>query len=219
MGMDTWIGSDNDNSGYYWDYENDTDKNVILKKTTDTPITFNLQGNGTKANPYVIKTWKDWKEVSSRLSTSAYYILNNDLDFTNKQFYMLGSRLNQMTKFNIEGKNKVLSGALVNARIVDYVGISGWANNSTFYGLNLEDNNINGNSHTGTLIGHDYNCTVYEIQINNGNVYGNEYVGGLIGWENTQANHHNILVKDITVVGRGASYVSAIVYMEEKQTQ
>ena len=41
--------------------ENDTDKNVILKKVSDTPITFTLQGSGTESDPYVIKTWKHWK--------------------------------------------------------------------------------------------------------------------------------------------------------------
>ena len=208
--MDTWIGNDNDSSGYYWDYENDTDKNVVLKKISDTPITFNLQGSGTQSDPYVIKTWKDWKEISSRLSTSAYYILNNDLDFTDKQFYMLGSRVNRMNSFNIEGKNKVLSGAVVNARIVDYVGISGNSYNSTFYGLKLEDYSINGRHYTGGLIGYDNNCTVYEIQVNSGNVYGSDYVGGLIGLEEKRAGHHNILVKDVTVNGR--LYTSPIEY-------
>ncbi|MBO6145880.1 MAG: type II secretion system protein, partial [Bacilli bacterium] len=217
MGMDTWIGNDNDNSGYYWDYENDTDKNIVLKKVSKDPITFNLSGNGTPSDPYVIKTWKDWKEVSSRLDTSAYYILNNDLDFTDKQFYMLGSRLNQMNAFNIEGKNKVISGVEINARNVAYVGISGNAKESKIYGLNLSDNSIAGNSYTGGLIGYDNGCTVYEIQINNGYVYGVDHVGGLVGWhDDTVAErnkHHNILVKDVTVDGNG--YVSPITYYGE----
>lgn len=32
VNIDTWLGGDDDNSGYYFDYESDTSNKIVLKK-------------------------------------------------------------------------------------------------------------------------------------------------------------------------------------------
>ena len=93
-GLDTWIGGDNNSTGYYFDYESDNSNNIVLKSVKKDPITFNLAGEGTKANPYLIRNMKEWKMVAGVPNRKVYYKVNNDIDLSSGQFYMIGSEGN-----------------------------------------------------------------------------------------------------------------------------
>ena len=67
-GIDTYIGGDNDGSGYYFDY-NDQNK-IVIKNTEDNPIVQLENGTGTKIDPYLISSEEDWKKATSMISNT-----------------------------------------------------------------------------------------------------------------------------------------------------
>ena len=85
--IDTRIGGDNDQDGYYLDY--DDVKNIKFVKIEDKPINFTLEGEGTEENPYLIVTAEDLIQVS--LNKTAHYKLMANISFENETFYTLGS--------------------------------------------------------------------------------------------------------------------------------
>ena len=86
--LDTYLGGDNDSSGYYFDY--DSKGNVVLKSTKRNPIDTTLKGGGTKENPYLIYTANDMKKIAAMPTENNYYLLMNDIDFKGKKYYMIG---------------------------------------------------------------------------------------------------------------------------------
>ena len=93
-GMDTWIGGDNDSSGYYWDYELDHNSEyygeVILKDIVHDPITFRLRGSGTQSDPYLITNREAFELFLTKMDAS-FERRNederNDWDFTDLYRY------------------------------------------------------------------------------------------------------------------------------------
>lgn len=87
-GIDTYIGGDNDNDGFYFDY-NKKNK-IVITNTEDNPIIGLTTGTGTKIDPYLISSEEDWKKATSMLNNTTYYFkLTKDLDFSNKKFICL----------------------------------------------------------------------------------------------------------------------------------
>ena len=225
-GLDTWIGGDNDSSGYYFDYENDNSNNIVLKSVKKSPITFNLSKDNDGI--YLIKTEKDWKEATSNLSKS--YKIINDLDFSKNKYYMMGSfNLRFMGNFN--GNLKKISNITIHASKGNYIGVFGAAEGSEIKNINLNNVNINGNYDVGGIIGYSNkinlktaiingNVTgsdgqiggiigysnessyVEEVEITKMKVSGVHSVGGLNGWSNYGIRYNDILVKNIEIYGK-----------------
>ena len=206
-GLDTWIGGDNDSSGYYFDYENDNSNNIVLKSVKKDPITFNLAGEGTQENPYIIRNMKDWKMVSGVPTREAYYKISNDIDLSSGHFYMIGSAGNPFSG-KIDGNLSKLYNLNMDIAPANNVGIFGYVTTkANFVGLNLENITIKGNNYVGSLIGYAVGGTpINEIVAKNVNVTGtNDYVGGLVGY---RGDLKNIIMKGGSVTGN--SYVYAI---------
>ena len=198
-GFDTWIGGDNDSSGYYFDY-NDAGNEIIIKSVSENPFTFTLSGSGTEADPYLITNEQQWKEVSAK-TTTKYYKLTSNLDFSNHKFYMLGSQQNRCGD-TIDGGAKTIKNVTINASKANYVGIIGGQYGGSTYGLNLDHINVTGNNYVGALCGSMYSSREYirEIALSNINITGNNYVGALNGsgtggYNNNSGWLNNILVK------------------------
>ena len=202
-GIDTYIGGDNDNTGYYFDY-NDQNK-IVIKNTEDNPIVGLTNGTGTKEDPYLISSEEDWKKASATSTTSdTYFKLTKDLDFSNKKFYMLGSKNNEF-KGTLDGNGKKISNLSINVPKVsgfDYVGIIGKGGSA--YGINLNNIKVTGYNYVGALFG-STRGTVRDIYASNLNVSGNNYIGGIGGDINTNSPRPTSMIISANVEGN--SYV------------
>ena len=200
-GLDTYIGGDNDSSGYYFDYESSTSNNIVLKSVKKDPITFNLAGEGTKENPYLIRNMKDWKMVAGRPNREVYYKIANDIDLSSGQFYMIGSANNNYFAGKVDGNLSRLYNLNMDIAPADNVGIFGYTDGAEFVGLNLENITIKGKNSVGGLIGYTTGDTtkVNEVVAKNINITGTGYyVGGIIGYYGTTKN---VIIKSGSVTG------------------
>ena len=207
-GLDTYMGGDNDSTGYYFDYESDTSNNIILKSVKKNPITFTLGGEGTKENPYLIRNMKEWKMISGTPNREVYYKLANDIDLNSGQFYMIGSSYNQFSG-KVDGNLFKLHNLNLDIAPSDNVGIFGYVTNkASFVGINLENITVKGKNYVGGLYGYATNngTILNELTLKNVNTSGNQYIGGLVG-RNGTAN--NIIVKSGKMAGN--VYASPII--------
>ena len=202
-GIDTYIGGDNDNTGYYFDY-NDQNK-IVITTVEDNPIVQLENGTGTKEDPYLISSEEDWKKASATSTTSdTYFKLTKDLDFSNKKFYMLGSKNNEF-KGTLDGNGKKISNLSINVPKVssfDYVGIIGKGGSA--YGINLNNIKVTGCNYVGALFGNTRG-TVRDIYGSNLNISGNNYIGGIGGDINTNSPRPSSIIVSAKVEGN--SYV------------
>ena len=209
-GLDTWIGGDNDSTGYYFDYSGD---DIVLKSTKDNPITFNLKGLGTEADPYLINSVKDFKEVAGIQFTGKVYKLMNDIDFNGQKFYMIGSEFNTF-KGIFDGNTKTLKNINIKVPIkgdLNNIGVFGKASSANIYGLTLENVNVSGYINIGSLVGYaDSSTNVKEIVLKSIYTKGYNNVSGFIGQSNRTQN--NILIKSGTVEATASAYAMSYNY-------
>ena len=209
-GLDTWIGGDNDSTGYYFDYSGD---DIVLKSTKDNPITFNLKGLGTEADPYLINSVKDFKEVAGIQFTGKVYKLMNDIDFNGQKFYMIGSEYNTF-KGTFDGNTKTLKNINIKVPIkgdLNNIGVFGKASSANIYGLTLENVNVSGYINIGSLVGYaDSSTNVKEIVLKSIYTKGYNNVSGFIGQSNRTQN--NILIKSGTVEATASAYAMSYNY-------
>ena len=200
--IDTYIGGDDDDSGYYFDYNSKGE--LVIKSTEKDPIEFKLKGSGTESDPYLIGSYEDWKMATIKADqVGVYFKLTKDIDFTGKPFYMLGSNQNQFSG-HLDGDNHTISG--IETKGGDNQGLIGYMTKlGTLKNLNIEGFKLEyGIKNVGSVIGYDYLGTVENLNVNNINITGNENVGGLFGFEAGKAtgiNANNIKVKGTNNVG------------------
>ncbi len=207
-GLDTWIGGDNNSTGYYFDYDDKGE--IILKSVEKNPMDINLKGQGTKEEPYLIENEKDWKTATLQLNK--VYKIKNDLNFSNNKFYMLGSYYNQLTG-TLDGGAKTINNVTIHASKVDNIGIVGYMITGELVGLNIENINVTGKDNVGGLAGVLGRASPYawstarEIVIRNSNIIGNNCVGGLVGSTDSYVETPNIIIEaNVT----GQDYVGII---------
>jgi len=204
--LDTYIGGDNDSSGYYLDYENEESTKIVVKSVEKEPFKFSLKGEGTESNPYIISNIKDWREATLKVKGGYYFKITNDLDFEDEKFYMLGTVNNPfdgildgndktIKNVNISGYNSGIigylnAGTIKNLNIenststaaLNYAGmLVGYNNGGTIIGINVNDIETKGNNHIGGLVGYNKSGSITGININDINVSGKENVGGVVG--------------------------------------
>ena len=195
LGFDTWIGGENNNSGIYYDYNNSG--NIVLYNTSDKPIPNNIDDVLEKSGDfYLIKNANDWKNATVFAAKGKKFKLDESIDFENNKFYMLGSGYNVYNGV-LDGGAKVISNVTINASKVNSVGVIGFSNHGTVYGLNLSNIKVKGNVYVGALIGHGNYTDAYEIALYKVNIDGAEGVGGIIGgYSYSWGGIGNIVVKD-----------------------
>ena len=213
--IDTYIGGDNDSDGYYFDY--DSEGNITLYSASRRPLnseeingtiyTKNLKGRGTEDNPYLIRNEKDWRLASATVTQGKYYSLTKNIDFTDKDFYALGTGtnkfnghfngdMNTISNISIEGyKNVAIFGyntGIVEALRLNNITLSASGENTGAI-ASVNEGTVNG------IVGRNISVTSTPT--------GNTYVGGIVG-KNTN------IVKNIdnkgTIVAAG-DYVGGVV--------
>jgi len=178
--LDTWIGGDNDSSGYYFDY--DENNKIVVKSVERNPITFTLKGEGTSENPYIISSYQQWKEATTKVRQDVYIKLNTDIDFSDKPYYAMGSNSNYLVA-TIDGGYHKLSNIDMGA--TNYFGLVGYNNGGTFKGFNVENLTISSNSsYVGGIVGYNASGNIMGLNISNVKLTGSEYIGGVVGYLN-----------------------------------
>ena len=244
--LTTWIGGYVDEANiaeannYYFDYDDYTSSNrkIILKSRSRNPINVTLQGDGTPSSPYEIGSVDEWKQASALVHlVGKYYKLTSDIDFSGKQYYMLGSSKNQF-KGTLEGEGYVLKN--IDVKGYNYVGLSGY-NVGTIKGLNVQDITVSGHDYyiggiagyntgtisdialSGTVVGVSNNISSYVGGITgsggtlisiiaNVDVTGHQYAGGICGRGDRTTNLNKIILEGGTI---GAdSYSARIGYFD-----
>ena len=178
--LDTYIGGDNDSDGYYFDYDEDGD--ISLFSTAITPIINTLDGAGTQADPYIIKSAEDWRVASSTAGQNKYYELKANIDFSNKKFYALGTKGNVFSG-TIKGNLYTLSNITI--RGYSYVGLFS-KNKGTIEGLSLNNITVRaGGNYVGAITGYNEGTIKgikgRNITVASSSTSSSSYVGGIAG--------------------------------------
>ena len=214
IGLDTWINGDDDNSGYYFDYESDSSNNIVLKTTENSPIPTSVATTFTKEGDYyLINNTNDWKKFAAFKDSQEKFKLTSDLDFNSKHFYMIDSAFSG--RFN--GGAKTIKNINLNvvgsdsSNTYSYVGIFKEVRTRVrepqIFGLNLDNVKVSGGNNVGTLVGYfspDWS-TIEEISLNNCEVSSQySYFGGLVG-NIYDCQVKNILVKNVKITGNNTT--------------
>ena len=191
FGLDTYIGGDNDNDGYYWDYDG---SEVVVKSTSKDPIPASPEGSlEKKGDYYLIKNESDWKKVTGFPANTSKYKLTSDLNFSNKKFYMMGSEQNYF-EGKIYAETKTISNVTINASRADCIGIFGHMNTGRISGLNVDNINITGKSSVGAIVGVNGGANISSIVLRNINIKGETQVASVSGY-NGYGTINNIIIK------------------------
>lgn len=200
--IDTYLGGDNDRSGYYFDYN--SEGKIVVKSTKTSKIpdaSKKLAGDGSASNPYKISSVSDWNVAVANIHY--HYKLTNDIDFQNNEIYMLGSSgLSNSFDRSLDGDGYSLKNIKVTG--IKDAGVIGH-NTGVIENINFLNVEVQGDNYTG-VIGHnlstnDNNGLITGLNVISANINAVNYAGGLVGY-----NSGNI--DEISVSGN----VSAPVY-------
>ena len=215
--LDTYIGGDNDEDYYYFDYDNEG--NIVLFSTQLAPIQNTLNGSGTEEDPYLINNENDWRVASTLGTKSKYFSVTSDIDFTNKNYYALGTGSNKFNG-NINGNMHTIS----NVSLIGQhdLGLFGY-NQGTIEGFEFDNITVSSvgtyvgliagiNTNTGKIIGIRTRNTTVSTTASSGDTY----IGGLIGQNSGTIN--NVDVKSNVSMSTSSSvyYAGGIIGRNQK---
>ena len=130
---------------------------------------------------------------------------------------MLGSIQNNYFSGTLNGNDKVIKNVEINGNKVNYLGMIGYVNGGTIYGLTLNNVKVSGFTYVG-VFGYTENCKIYGIRMVNeldsnnntkGSITGDTHVGGLIG--NAGSNSEVIEIELDNIYASGTNYVGSLV--------
>ena len=198
VGLDTFVGGDNDTDGYYFDYENDTSNNIVIKSKQKNQIPSNIDTTFSKeGDKYLIKNEKDWKNLSALETQNKKFKLTSNLDFSTKNFYMIRNFAG-----TLDGGAKTISNVTIKSWGYNNVGVIDNLSGSV-YGLNLNNITISGGNNVGSICGYS-NGSINEISSENVNITGSNYVAGIVGYSDGSIS--NCLLKSGSITSTYASY-------------
>lgn len=210
------------------DYFTDYYFKVILydlnENSTELYFTFktiyNLQGDGTESNPYLINNFKDLLTISevddlwdsnflqtADIDASATVGLNHGAGFS-----PIGYSGNSFTG-SYNGQGHIISNLYINKPLSQGVGLFGKIYNSNISNLGLYDTEILGYFIVGGIVGQSVSSTIFNSYVT-GTVSGEFEVGGLggnVGYNSIISNcYASATVSGNNTVGGLASYSSTI---------
>ena len=211
--IDTWLGGDNDDSGYYFDYESETSNKIVLRSTKKYPINTTFEkGSGTKESPYLIYNEEDMRKIAAMPTEQNYYKLMNDIDYNNKHYYMIGTSKNQFSGA-FEGGAHTLKNIKIFGK--NAIGLIGTSKNSLIQGLNVENIYVTGNTRLGAVTGQSFSGVISEINVTGTiesiqkNDSDQTFVGGIVGTTESSDSIIKNSISNMNVIGK--QFVGGIV--------
>ena len=155
------------------------------------------------AQGYTIITTADELQAMQD-NLSGKYILMNNIDLEGYDWTPVGTAANPfLGEFN--GNGYVISNLKIIKPEENDLGVFGYTGTSSISNLGLENIEINGKDHCGSLVGHG-GGTVKNCYSTNAVISGRHIIGGLIGWDFT--NSISFCYSNSDVSGNG--YVGAL---------
>ena len=175
--------------GYYFDYNKDG-SDIVVKHISTSPINSSLKGNGTIDSPYLIYTIDDMRKLSFEETSEKYYSLQNNLDYTGKEYYVIGTSTKPF-KGTFDGNGYTISNITINGN--DYVAMFGY-NEGVIRGLNIKNINVTGNKYVAGIAAS--NKGIVSMINLEGNINGAS-AGGIV----SEGNYASSTVKDVIMNG------------------
>ena len=168
-----------------------------------TKVVAPFDGEGTEADPYLIKTHQDLKKLSELMISNnndysyKHYKVVNDIDLSTYQsqngWVPIGVGPDYVFTGQFDGNNKKITGLKITGSVVAYAGLFGYVMNSGIRNIIIENANIEQNwltvnnywTHCGGVVGYIIfssidNCKVSGKITNTGD-YKYAYAGGVAG--------------------------------------
>ncbi len=139
-------------------------------------------GDGTRENPYKIRTPSDWLTLINRSGDwNKHFILTADLDLKDITLSPVGTNSKRFTGV-LDGNGHIMRN-LVIEQSNSYVGLFGYlGQNGHISNIHLENVRIAGQSYVGGLVAQNSNGSLSACSITGGEVKGTgSFVGGLVG--------------------------------------
>ncbi len=159
-------------------------------------VVANFEGEGTKASPYLIKTYSDLEALAESVESGntyqgKYLKLNADIDLSAVQGYLpIGNYTNQFLG-TFDGGGKTLSGLNIVNRGGNYYGLFGsLGEGSAVKDITIKNFTIKGSgSYAGTLAGESY-ASIDGVKVSGTTLtITGAYVGGLTGMSYGSVNN------------------------------
>lgn len=215
----------------------------LFTTQTQQTLAYSGQGSGTLSEPYLIANCVQLQEMRDDLSAS--YALANNIDCSDtinwnggKGFEPVGTSTAQFTG-TLDGNNYTISDLSiiraddlydVNPGDEEYVGVIGYASNSTINDVNLANAKVKGWKYVGGIVGYANNTTISNVSVNAGLSaddcdpgycvwarYG-ESGGGIVGHSNSSTITHAVVGASVKgsgiIIGgiAGSAFNSSISY-------
>ncbi len=179
-----------------------TDKdNVVLGSSErDVDIFNSFSINGGNDNLEKGYTWiHDLAELQGmNKNTSGWYALRNSIDANataSTGFNSIGTDANHFTG-RFDGLGYSIFGLSIKQEDKDYVGLFGYAKDSTIRNFTLNSSEIKGGANTGAAVGHAVGGKIENVT-NTGNVTGGDGTGGIVG-----KAENNVVMSGLINIGK-----------------
>jgi len=185
--VDTVVGGDNNNDGYYFDYNSQGIMDIVSLHRN--PIIITMSGSGTSEEPYIITNYDELKQASTNLGL--HYRLGADIDLSNENPIFMGGYSNTFSGV-FDGNGYSIS----NTKLVGFnsVGFFG-RNTGTVKGIRLLNMDVSGYYYIGVINGYNEG-TIYD-SFGSGKASGYSNIGLASGY--TNGSIHAIVSGDVNV--------------------
>lgn len=180
---------------------------------------FSGSGNGTESDPYLIYSATQLYQMNNFLNQpGVVFKLMTDIDlsdfiaenFNDEGWTPIGSSSSNSFQGKFLGNDHKITSLTINKPNKDNVGLWGYVDNATISDLNLECQNISGQSYVGCLVGYSEGSTISGISVTNTEIHASSsFLGGIIGYAyETSLKYSSYVGK---VIGGQATNVGGVI--------
>ncbi|MCD4827842.1 MAG: PKD domain-containing protein [Candidatus Cloacimonetes bacterium] len=158
---------------------------VIITLLASVNLSAFAGGDGSAGDPYQVSNVTELQDVGNYLSS--HFIQTADIDATatsgwngGEGFIPIGSSYPNYYTGAYDGQGHTINYLYVNRPATNYQGLFGRTDSATIENLGVTDVYVNGNSHSGGLVGYNGSSSISNCY-SAGSVSGSGYPGGLVG--------------------------------------